>query len=230
MRFVVQQRKQANRYAATQRGDATDLVAPALAVGPEDWHRWDRRSRVAFTLLELVLVISIVIVVAALASPSIHRTFSRQALQKGADRVRVSMGQARVRAIRTGEEHALFYSPRGSWFHVAPFSAFAQQKQLASRRQNKLAEGNSSNFEDDLLPRGVRFYSGRTEVNSRAAALLADGADSDQAIAMILFYPGGTSQDAKLLLENENHLFVQLELRGLTGLARTVRVENPENQ
>jgi len=174
------------------------------------------------------LVISIVIVVAALASPSIQRTFSRQALQKGADRVRVSMGQARVRAIRTGEEHALFYSPERSWFNVAPFSAFAQQKQLASRRLNQVATGNVSNFEDDLLPRGVRFYAGQTDVDSRAAALLADS--SEDAIAMILFYPDGTSQDAKLLIENEDHLLVQLELRGLTGLARTVRVENPENQ
>ena len=230
MRFVVQQSTDVNRYAATQRGDASTLVAPALVVWPDGSVRLKRRFRVAFTLLELVLVISIVIVVAALASPSIHRTFSRQALQKGADRVRVSMGQARVRAIRTGEEHALFYSPRGSWFNVAPFSAFAQQKQLAGRRQNIVAEGNLNNFEDDLLPRGVRFFTGQTEVNSRAAALLADGAESDEAIAMILFYPDGTSQDAKLLLKNEDQLFVQLELRGLTGLARTVRVENPENQ
>lgn len=188
------------------------------------------RRRKAFTLLELMLVISILVVMAALATPSIQRTFSRQALQKGADRVRVSMGQARVRAIRTGEEHALFYSPRGSWFNVAPFSAFAEQKRLAGRRLQQVSEGTVSNFEEDLLPRGIRFFSGQTLVDSRSAAVLADGADSDEAVAMILFYPDGTSQDARLLFENEEHLLVQLELRGLTGLARTVRVENPENQ
>lgn len=188
-----------------------------------------RRSRAAFTLMELVLVVAIVIVVAALATPSIQRTFSRQALQRGADRVRVAMGQARVRAIRTGEEHAVFYSPEGSWFNVAPFSAFAQQKELAGKRRADIGAGNFSNFEDDLLPKGVRFSSGETDVDSRAAAVLADG-DSEEAIAMILFYPDGTSQDARLFFENNDRLLVQLELRGLTGLARTVRIDNSENQ
>ena len=101
---------------------------------------------------------------------------------------------------------------------------------MASQRQNKVAAGNFSDFEDDLLPRGVRFFASQADINSRAASVLADGALPDQAIGMILFYPDGTSQDAKLLFENDDHLLVQLELRGLTGLARTVRVENTGNQ
>lgn len=188
------------------------------------------RRRTGFTLLELVLVISIVIVVAALAAPSVQRTFSRQALQKGADRVRIAMGQARVRAIRTGEEHAVYYSPEGSWFNVAPFASFAEQSKLAGERQEMVDEGNYSNFEEDLLPKGVRFSAAQADVNSRAAAVLSTGESSDNQVGMILFYPDGTSQDAKLLFENDDQLFVQLQLRGLTGLARTVRIENPEDQ
>ena len=189
-----------------------------------------RRPPAGFTLLELVLVISIVIVVTAVAAPSIQRTFSRQALQKGADRVRIAMGQARVRAIRTGEEHAVFYSPEGSWFNVAPFANFAEQSRLAGERQELVDEGNYTNFEEDLLPKGVRFAAAQTDVNSRAAAVLSTGESSSGRVGMILFYPYGTSQDAKLLFVNDDQLFVQLQLRGLTGLARTVRVENPEDQ
>lgn len=186
------------------------------------------RLRIGFTLLELVLVISIVIVVAAVAAPSIQRTFSRQVLQKGADRVRIAMGQARVRAIRSGEEHAVFYSPQGSWFNVAPFASFAEQSQLAGHRQGVVDKGNYSNFEEDLLPKGVRFSTAQTDTNSRAAAVLSAGGSSGNRVGVILFYPDGTSQDAKLLFENDEQLFVQLQLRGLTGLARTVRIENPE--
>ena len=225
MSFVFQERQEV-RNAATDRGDASPGVVIARRF------RSGRSShRAAFTLLELSLVISVVIVLTALAVPSIQRTFSRQALQKGADRVRVAMGQARVRAIRTGEEHAVFYTPKGSWFNVAPFSAFAQQKELAGEARSKVDNGNFSNFEDDLLPKGIRFTSDRTDVDSRAAAVLADeGASSNESIGMILFYPDGTSQDAKLLIENDDRLLVQLELRGLTGLSRTVRIENPEDQ
>jgi len=233
--FGVQQRREVKHDAATVQGDAGDGAVCACVVGRQsqsgDATGMVRRSRVAFTLLELVLVISVIIVVTALASPAIQRTFTRQALQKGADRVRVAMGQARVRAIRTGEEHAVFYSQEGSWFNVAPFSAYAEQKELANKRERKVDEGNYSNFDDDLLPKGVTFSSAQTDVDSRAAAVLEDGgASSREAIGMILFYPDGTSQDAKLLFTNQEQLYVQLELRGLTGLARTVRVENPEDQ
>ena len=46
------------------------------------------------TLLELLLVVAIIVVVAAVSVPIVQRTFARQALQKGADRLRVAMGQA----------------------------------------------------------------------------------------------------------------------------------------
>ena len=102
---------------------------------------------------------------------------------------------------------------------------------MAGTRKRDLSRGTYTNYEDDLLPKGVRFSVGQTNVDSRAAALLTDG-DSSEEIAMVLFYPDGTSQDAKLLFENDDQLYVQLELRGLTGTARTVRIENPnpENQ
>lgn len=186
--------------------------------------------RAGFTLIELMLVIAIMVVIAALAAPSIQRSFSRQGLQKGADRVRVAMGQARVKAIRNGEEYAVFYTPTGSWFNVAPYSKFSQQADLASRRQRIFDEGNHSNFEEDLLPKGVKFSGGRTDVNSRAAAVLNSSDANGNAISMILFYPDGTSQDAQLILENEKQFFIQLDLRGLTGMARTVRVEDPSSQ
>ncbi len=240
MKYCVRQNEESNLNAAPNKGDACFVfprvqIPLAVAIRSSqisDTTTGSTRRRTAFTLLELILVISIVIVVAAMAAPSIQRTFSRSAIQKGADRVRIAMGQARVRAIRTGEEHAVFYSPKGSWFNVAPFANFAEQPGVASQRQALIEEGNYTNFEEDLLPRGVRFSAAATDVNSRAAALLSAGgaSGSDEAIGMILFYPDGTSQDAKLLFENDEQLFVQLELRGLTGLARTVRVENPEDQ
>ena len=93
MNLVVQQRQRVERNAAPDRGDASYGAASARSQNFNSI-RMLRRSRAAFTLMELVLVVAIVIVVAALATPSIQRTFSRQALQKGADRVRVAMGQA----------------------------------------------------------------------------------------------------------------------------------------
>ena len=186
--------------------------------------------RPGFTLIELMLVVAIMVVIAAVAAPSIQRSFTRTALQKGADRVRVAMGQARVKAIRSGEEYAVFYMQTGSWFNVAPYSKFSEQADLASRRQRMADEGKNSNFEEDLLPKGIKFTSSETDVNSRAASILASSEANGSALGMILFYPDGTAQDARLVLENEKQDFIQLDLRGLTGMARTVRVEDPSRQ
>ena len=181
-----------------------------------------RRS--GMTLLELLLVVGIMVVVAALVVPNVQRTFARQALQKGADRVRVAMGQARVRAIKNGEEYAVFYVPGGSWFNVAPFSNFKEQSTLASQR-GKVAEANlQSDLEDDLLPKGIRFVAGEVSMDARSTEVLSSAAAGD-AMQSILFYPDGTAQDAKLILQNEKENFVEIQLRGLTGLAKTVRVE-----
>ena len=180
-----------------------------------------------FSLIEMILVIAILIVVASLAAPAIQRTFARQALQKGADRVRIAMGQARVKAIRNGEEYCVFYTPTGSWFDVGPFTSFQEQASNGSRRQQQLEQGILTNFEDDVLPMGVKFAGTSTGTNSRDATVLQSGSSSR--IGMILFYPDGTSQDAKVVIENEKKAYIQIQLRGLTGIARTVRIDDPTN-
>lgn len=183
-------------------------------------------SRSGLTLIELMLVVAIMVVVAALVVPNVQRTFSRQALQKGADSVRVAMGQARVRAIKNGEEYAVFYMRGGAWFNVAPFVKYQEQATVAGRR-NRVAEANrQTEFEDDLLPKGVRFASGEVGLDARSAEVLSS-AGSGSEIQSVLFYPDGTSQDAKLLLQNDKGNFVEIQLRGLTGIAKTVRVDDP---
>ena len=73
-------------------------------------------QRKAFTLIELILVMAIIVMIASLATPMMTRMLGRQALKQGADRVRVEMGRARVEAIKTGDIHALFFLPEGNWF------------------------------------------------------------------------------------------------------------------
>ena len=181
-----------------------------------------RRSR-GFTLIELILVVAIMVVVASIAAPAVHRTFAQQALQKGADRLRVAMGQARVKAIKNGEEYAVFFMPEGSWFGVAPFYSFPEQAQIAQKRQQFVTNGNYTDYEKDLMPRGVRFVAGETAMDGRAAAAAADvgGAES---LRSILFYPDGTSQDARIILQNDKGSVLQVELRGLTGISKTTRM------
>ena len=176
------------------------------------------------TLIELLLVAAIMVVDAAMAIPSIQRTFSRQALQKGADRLRVAMGQARVKAIKYGEEYAVFLMPGGSYFNVAPFRSFQEQNALASQRNQIAEQGATSNYEEDLLPRGVKFIGGEVGTDARAAEVMSS-LESGGSLRTILFYPDGTSQDARITIQNEKQNTIEVQLRGLTGIAKTVRTD-----
>jgi hypothetical protein len=49
------------------------------------------------------------------------------------------------------------------------------------------------------------------------------GAGSGGALKPILFYPDGTSQDAIITLQNQKQAMIEVQLRGLTGRAKTVR-------
>lgn len=175
-------------------------------------------SRGAFTLLELMLVIGILIAISAITLPTVTRSFSSQSLFKAADRVRVSMGQARVRAIRTGQIHAVGYVPGRSWIDVASLEQLPTIASRAGRRLQEKQRGITSDYDDDLLPGRVTFVAGETFYDARAFDA-TEQAGGVSGLRTILFYPDGTSQDARLTLQNEEGRFLDVTLRGLTGTA-----------
>jgi hypothetical protein len=139
------------------------------------------------------------------------------------------MGQARVKAIKNGEEYAVFFSPGGSFFNVAPFRSFEQQGALAGQREQELSQGLTTSFEDDLLPRGVVFVAAEAAIDSRGADILST-TGSQGALEPIFFYPDGTSQDAIVTLQNQKQATIEVHLRGLTGIAKTVRPDFVETE
>ena len=81
-----------------------------------------------------------------------------------------------------------------------------------------------SGYEDNVLPKGIRFFAGDLEVDSRSVEAAGDVSVSSGAIQPVLFYPDGTSQDATLYLEDNRQNRIAIVLRGLSGSARTATV------
>jgi hypothetical protein len=79
------------------------------------------------------------------------------------------------------------------------------------------------------LPDGVQFFMGETQADNRLAQTAADTAApaAENAVSPIVFYPDGSTSDARLVLTNER-FFVELSLRGLTGMVRVSELLSSE--
>lgn len=182
------------------------------------------RLRIGFTLIELILVMGIVALVAGFALPAVFRVLGHQKLDKAADLVRTEMGRARVQAIRTGQIHALVYSVGDNRLAVESFQSVIA-KQSSGPRLGAENDQRSSDLDytRERLPRDVLFVGGQSRMDARSAFELAQGGQASSNWTLILFYPDGTSQDAKVFLANRDGFIAMVALRGLTGSTRVVR-------
>ena len=67
------------------------------------------RRRLAFTLIELVIVVAVIGILAALATPRFNQWMSNQRVRAAARSVADVLALARAEAIRTGNNHVVFF-------------------------------------------------------------------------------------------------------------------------
>lgn len=175
-----------------------------------------------FTLVEILLVLSIVAVAGAVIWWGVQRPLARQRARSAADTVRTEWCQARVGAMRSGHPYTFQYMVGGDRYRVAP------QENLSSPDPASLTadeydlmeiEECLSFIHDRSLPEGIRFLapdapSGPADAVSTTSAASSEGEGwSDP----IFFYPDGTTSDAQLVLAAGQNCVVRLLLRGVTG-------------
>jgi type II secretory pathway pseudopilin PulG len=182
-----------------------------------------RRLR-GFTLFELLLVLGIFMVIVALATPFLARAFHAQALNNGADLVRASFDRARVQAIRTGNVYAFLYEPGTSSYTISPLiNAY-------SLVNPSLSGGASGSPAIKQLPQGLVFAGSAVSEDARAQFESEGASLAARNMTPILFYPDGTSQDAYVLVANDQGHQIRIRLRGLTGMSSAARVGQEEQQ
>jgi type II secretory pathway pseudopilin PulG len=150
--------------------------------------------RVAFTLIEVVLVLGILILLLGLTVPMLDRPLAYERLRRAGDQIMAEWTTARIDAMRTGTE---------------------QTFQVIGDRKYRLSADPRP--EEPELPEGIIFSGFLKEEDSREA-FSPEGEGGEQTI---WFYPDGTCSDVpELLLCNEYGAQIRLVLRGLTGVTR----------
>jgi len=212
-----------------------------------------RSARGGFTLLELLLVLAIAVLVAAISVPSLLGTLRNQQLTRAGDIVRVEWARAHVRAMKTGQIQMFRYQVGGQGFRVEPWAAGDDMLESSAANDpsgmNPLAPppgfgnaGSSStappanvrvdengNPESDRhrLPEEITFVAGDARSESRAMKIEEKILESERNVEWsrpILFYPDGSTSDAFVVVGSPQQRGVRIDLRGLTGTAKVSEI------
>ena len=205
-----------------------------------------RRS--AFTLLELMLVLAIIVAIGAIAIPSFTGVFDRQRLQASAEKIRLELDRARLEAMRTGQAQMFECIPGAGQYSVHPLS---QQTDIVNAGEGatvmtaagtvaettadgmlSAASATSLSGEVKQLEDKVSFVSCIVATDSRSYNLAQQTMTTAGQVSLtnvgqvIIFYPDGSTSNAEVRVQNSRGEVRAVRLRGLTGHSKVLTVTN----
>jgi prepilin-type N-terminal cleavage/methylation domain-containing protein len=161
-------------------------------------------KRPGYTLLEMMLVLALIVLLAAMAYPSIDSMYADLKVQAAADEVRAQFVQARTQAVNEGRPYRFSVVPNGDRCRISPLGGSA----LAGESDEPAVE--RSILAVRTLPKGITFRMGE---NSQGA-----GGDGEGFTTVAVFLPDGTAQeDCDIILSARDARPLVLKLRALTG-------------
>ena len=172
------------------------------------------------TLVEVTLVLALLLVIAAVSTPLLERSFTRASLQGGADLLRAAWGKARLAAMESGQPQIFRFELRGSRFLITTLDALSSPEgdPPVETDDKPRDPADILRLREARLPDGVVFAAGDIASSKQVEAMLGAvpaGVWSNP----IVFRPDGTATDASLLLANDDQQTIRVTLRGLTGIS-----------
>lgn len=191
--------------------------------------------RRAFTLLELLLVLAILVVLIGMGTPAVYNSLQGHRLTISAEQVQTEFMRARVEAMESGRIRMFRFQQETGNFAVAPFvrSSDELENNLAGTSQgigvsSVVLDSVETETINGMLEEGVVFAGDNIEADIRSYTLEQEqGGDMDISgwSRPILFYPDGTASDATVFLRGNGGTVTSIKLRGLTGIAR---IQDPD--
>jgi len=188
-------------------------------------------ARPGLTLVEVILVLSLLVIIGAVTVPLLEGTLTRSRLGHGGDLLRAAWSRARLAATQSGQTYAFRFEPRTNRYEIIPLAQLTDPS--ARPLEAPTSESAEDESDDDLSPADNSLPSGVTfadlQVSTSPQLLSAPSSAPSVGTAWstpILFHPDGTTSDAVVTLANEEDLTLQVTLRGLTGTARVGEISS----
>jgi len=170
-------------------------------------HANKHNLRSAFTLLELLIVLAIILIAASISVPVIQVMLDDARLQGATDMVRAKAAEARAYAMDTGKPWRVAYIPGTGVIQVAPDDSteWAQTDTTVMMKPELFRE---------QLPQGI--YLGTSPSDVIGASATSSPGGSWQTIA-IYSYDGSARDDSMTYYGKYGTSPMAMELRALTG-------------
>lgn len=173
-----------------------------------------------FTLLEMILALTVVVVLATIASPPIMRTWRDQRLAEATENVRSMLGGTRIRAVDNDETWQFRYEPGGTKFVRTPLTSLEDENGETSTRSGR---------DTSTLPEGITFETDDAGTAPPLDQKLLDGLPNSGELSSaswatpVLFYSDGTASQAAFRIVDEYGGSREITVRDLTGAVTSRR-------
>lgn len=190
---------------------------------------WHSSARPAYTLIELLLVLAIIIMAAAAVAPSMRNFAKNSALKSAASEIRAELTRAHVQAMRTSRTQVFQYELGGRKYKIEPWigdddtleGAGAPEPAITAAPQQPSPTG--LNPGERQLPENIRFALGDAAIESRSERIEEQLATSSGQVTWsrpILFFRDGASVNAFVVIASDRDAAIRLDLRGLTATVK----------
>ncbi|TWT35151.1 hypothetical protein KOR34_00380 [Posidoniimonas corsicana] len=178
----------------------------------------------AYTLVETLLVLALLVLAAALVAPAVQQGGARADLEDAAEKLSVMWSRARLDAITSGQVQLFRCQPGGSEASVGGIEALLA---AASGDSEAAAAVASAGPSQQLTLDGVTIQSISVAEPPGSEPLLYE-ASAAAGQCVVVFRPDGAASDAEATLQHEDGKQLRVTLRGLTGATRVVEVDNTD--
>jgi prepilin-type N-terminal cleavage/methylation domain-containing protein len=207
--------------------------------------------RKAFTLLELLLVLAILVALAGIAVPTFESMVTSRKLGESIQQLMNELKAARVAAMRTGQAQVMRATLQTRDYSISPWLGGTESQDASAGATvmgtdgqvvatEKGASGGVSTSAVDAssglkqLSSGVQFSAIETLVDSRNALELQNSGEvmptagaavtTDGLSSPLLVYPDGSTTTAQIVLVDQSGRRMAIQIRGVTGQLSSFRL------
>jgi|GEM_PF-1442001 len=191
-------------------------------------------SRSAFSLLELMIVLTMMVAIGAVAWPSLRRPMADSSVQQAANELRVQIADCRQSAAIRGKARLMRFEAGLTSVRRGPWNELVAQ-QLSDENSvtgNRSAIGESEQKQDvdswelpiDIVVEEVQLDH-RTYVAAQDSSSTLASREITESQWYLPFLPSGQTRDAVIVLRDSvTGSRVALEIEAITGMMRTQRL------